>query len=106
MILDVLHYMDGSAQQNVLRKVRAALPRGGLMLLRIGDAAGGWRFRYGQWVDQVIMLLRGHAGVNTHCRSVAQWQELLGECGFEVQSMPMSGGTPFANVLLLAHADR
>jgi hypothetical protein len=36
----------------------------------------------------------------------AQWQELLGECGFEVQSMPMSEGTPFANVLLLAHADR
>jgi cyclopropane fatty-acyl-phospholipid synthase-like methyltransferase len=104
VILDVLHYMDEPAQQDVLNKVRAALPRGGLLLLRIGDAAGGWRFRYSQWVDKVIMLLRGHAWVNTHCRTVAQWQELLRACGFEARSVPMSTGTPFANVLLLAHA--
>jgi cyclopropane fatty-acyl-phospholipid synthase-like methyltransferase len=104
VILDVLHYMDESAQQEVLNKVRAALPRGGLLLLRIGDAAGGWRFRCSQWVDKVIMLLRGHAWVNTHCRTVAQWQELLRGCGFEARSVPMSEGTPFANVLLLAHA--
>ena len=61
VILDVLHYMDGMAQRDVLGKVRAALPPGGLLLLRVGDAAGGWRFRYSQWVDKVIMLLRGHA---------------------------------------------
>lgn len=104
VILDVLHYMDGPAQKDVLGKVRASLPSGGLLLLRIGDAAGGLRFRYSQWVDKVIMLLRGHAWVNTHCRSVAQWLELLHECGFEAKPMPMSQGTPFANVLLLAHA--
>jgi cyclopropane fatty-acyl-phospholipid synthase-like methyltransferase len=104
VILDVLHYMDAAAQRDVLNKVRAALPRGGLLLLRIGDAAGGWRFRYSQWVDKVIMLLRGHAWVHTHCRSVAQWQELLLGCGFDARAVPMSEGTPFANVLLLAHA--
>ena len=73
-------------------------------LLRIGDAAGGWRFRYSQWVDKAIMLLRGHAWVNTYCRSVPEWLALLRECGFEARTMPMSQGTPFANVLLLAHA--
>jgi cyclopropane fatty-acyl-phospholipid synthase-like methyltransferase len=104
VILDVLHYMDGSAQQEVLNKVRASLPRGGLLLLRIGDAAGGWRFRCSQWVDKVIMLLRGHAWVNTYCRSVPEWLALLREYGFEARTMPMSQGTPFANVLLLAHA--
>jgi cyclopropane fatty-acyl-phospholipid synthase-like methyltransferase len=104
VILDVLHYMDGPAQHTVLRKVHAALPQGGLLLLRIGDAAGGLRFRYSQWVDKVIMLLRGHAWVNTYCRSVTQWLELLRACGFEARAMPMSHGTPFANVLLLARA--
>jgi SAM-dependent methyltransferase len=104
VIFDVLHYMDGHAQREVLAKVRAALPRGGLLLLRIGDAAGGLRFRYSQWVDKVIMLLRGHSWVNTHCRTVAAWLELLQECGFEARTMPMSRGTLFANVLLLAHA--
>jgi SAM-dependent methyltransferase len=104
VILDVLHYMDGRAQQEVLGKVRASLPKGGLLLLRIGDAAGGLRFRYSQWVDKVIMLLRGHAWVTTYCRSVPEWLGLLRECGFDARPMPMSQGTPFANVLLLAHA--
>ncbi len=104
VILDVLHYMDAAAQRHVLHRVRAALPSGGLLLLRIGDAASGLRFRYSQWVDKLVMLLRGHAWVKTHCRSVPQWQELLRECAFDVRAMPMSQGTPFANVLLLAHA--
>lgn len=104
VVLDVLHYMDGPAQHDVLKRVRAALPQGGLLLLRIGDAAGGLRFRYSQGVDKLVMLLRGHAWVKTHCRSTAQWQDLLRQCGFEVQAMPMSQGTPFANVLLRAQA--
>jgi cyclopropane fatty-acyl-phospholipid synthase-like methyltransferase len=102
VILDVLHYMDETAQQAILRRVRAALRSGGVLLLRIGDAAGGLRFRYSQWVDKVVMLIRGHSLVTTHCRSVAQWRELLQDCGFEVEARPMSAGTPFANVLLVA----
>jgi hypothetical protein len=50
------------------------------------------------------MLLRGHAIVTQHCRSVAQWRALLRECGFDSEAKPMSHGTPFANVLLIAHA--
>jgi hypothetical protein len=50
-----------------------------------------------------VMLLRGHATVATHCRSAGQWSELLRGCGFEVQATPMSRGTRFANVLLIAH---
>jgi cyclopropane fatty-acyl-phospholipid synthase-like methyltransferase len=104
VILDVLHYMAEEDQIQVLRRVRAALPARGLLLLRIGDADAGLRFRYGQCVDKLVMLLRGHAWVTTRCRSVAQWSTLLRECGFDVSSAPMSRGTPFANVLMIAHA--
>jgi cyclopropane fatty-acyl-phospholipid synthase-like methyltransferase len=104
VILDVLHYMTKDDQLQVLKRVRAALPVRGLLLLRIGDADGGLRFRYSQWVDKLVMLLRGHS-VATHCRSIAQWHELLHECGFEVQTTPMSEGTRFANVLLIGHAN-
>jgi SAM-dependent methyltransferase len=104
VILDVLHYMSPQAQCEVLRRVRAALPPRGLLLLRVGDAGGGLRFRYGQWSDKLVMLLRGHAFVAQYCRSVAQWRELLLECGFDSEVRPMSQGTPFANVLLIAHA--
>jgi 2-polyprenyl-3-methyl-5-hydroxy-6-metoxy-1,4-benzoquinol methylase len=104
VILDVLHYMTEEEQVQVLRRVRAALPARGLLLLRIGDAGSGLRFRCSQWVDKLVMLFRGHSWVTMHCRSAAQWSALLGECGFDVSSAPMSRGTPFANVLLIAHA--
>jgi SAM-dependent methyltransferase len=104
VILDVLHYIGREEQLQVLKRVRAALPARGLLLLRIGDAAGGLRFRYSQWVDKLVMLFRGHATVATHCRSADQWRNLLSECGFDVQATPMSQGTRFANVLMIAHA--
>src|SRR5277367_6843082 len=83
VIFDVLHYLTPEAQLEVLRRVRAALPTRGLLLLRVGDAGGGLRFHYGQWSDQLVMLLRGHWLVTQHCRSVAQWRALLRECGFD-----------------------
>lgn len=104
VILDVLHYIGREEQLLVLKRVRAALPARGLLLLRIGDADGGLRFRYSQWVDKLVMLFRGHATVATHCRSADQWRNLLSECGFDVQTTPMSQGTRFANVLMIAHA--
>jgi len=96
--------MTRDEQRRLLERVRAALPARGLLLLRIGDASGGLRFRYSQWVDKTVMLFRGHSSVATHCRSAAQWRDLLVECGFEVQATPMSEGTRFANVLLIGHA--
>jgi SAM-dependent methyltransferase len=105
VILDVLHYMCPQSQIEVLQRVRAALPPRGLLLLRVGDAAGGLRFRYGQWSDRLVMFLRGHEIVTQYCRSVAQWRGLLRECGFDSEARPMSQGTPFANVLLIAHAN-
>ena len=88
----------------VLQRVRAALPPGGLLLLRVGDADGGLRFRFTRWVDRLIMLARGRGAVALHCRSIEQWRELLRECRFDSRAEPMSHGTPFANVLLIALA--
>ena len=104
VILDVLHYLTPQAQLELLLRVRAALPPRGLLLLRVGDAGGGLRFRCGQWSDGLVALLRRHALVAQHCRSIAQWRALLHECGFDSEAKPMSQGTPFANVLLIAHA--
>ncbi len=104
VILDVLHYMPEASQCDVLRRVRAALPPGGTLLLRVGDADAGLRFHLTRWSDRVIMLFRGHGLVRLHCRGVTGWRELLRECGFESRTEPMSQGTPFANVLLIARA--
>jgi len=104
VMLDVLHYVAAPSQRAVLQRVRAALPADGLLLLRVGNAGSGVRFRFGQCIDTAVMLARGHGFVPAHCRSVAQWRVLLRECGFESEAVPMSDGTLFANVLLIAHA--
>jgi cyclopropane fatty-acyl-phospholipid synthase-like methyltransferase len=104
VILDVLHYLAPRAQRDVLRRARAALPAGGLLLLRVSDAGSGLRYRITQWVDTVVMLLRGHWWATLHCRSVAEWQAILREMGFASEALPMSQGTLFANILLIAFA--
>lgn len=102
VILDVLHYISHAEQTDLLARVHAALPGGGKLLLRIGDAEGGARFRFGLWVDGVVALARGHGWVRFHSRSLGEWLVVLESLGFAVESMPMAEGTPFANTLLIA----
>lgn len=102
VILDVLHYIDLPAQQDVLRRCRDALSTEGVLLLRIGDAAAGLPFRISNWVDHLVTFARGHRLSRFTCRSMAQWCDALSASGFRVEAMPMSRGTPFANVLLVA----
>jgi SAM-dependent methyltransferase len=104
VLLDVLHYMPGASQRDVLQRVRAALPAGGVLLLRVGDADAGVRFRITCWSDRLILLSRGHGSLPLHCRGLGCWTRLLHECGFDSRPERMSEGTPFANVLLIAHA--
>jgi SAM-dependent methyltransferase len=102
VILDVLHYVDHAAQQALLARVRDALSPRGRLLLRVGDMASGRGFAVSQWVDRVVTMVRGHRVPPTWGRSVAEWSALLQRLGFVVQPLPMSEGTPFANVLLVA----
>ena len=102
VILDVLHYVDYAAQEDVLRRVKAALRPGGTLLLRVGDAAAGLPFRISNWVDAVVTFVRGHRLARLHCRPLSAWQQLLSGLGFAVEALPMHAGTPFANVLLIA----
>ena len=106
VILDVLHYVDFHAQDAVLARVRATLANGGLLLLRVADASPSWRFRMTVAVDRAAMALRGHRFERLWCRSLDEWKRRLAELGFDVRATPMSDGTPFANVLLVARYDR
>ncbi|WP_066261306.1 SAM-dependent methyltransferase [Hydrogenophaga flava] len=100
-ILDALHYFDHAQQTQVLQRIHAALPDGGLFLTRIGDASAGLPFHISNWVDHVVTFARGHRLPQLYCRSLADWTTLLTDVGFAVQSAPMSEGKPFANVMLV-----
>ena len=105
VILDVLHYVPYPAQQVVLQRVYTALASGGLLILRVGDAAGGLGFKVSNWVDYLVTLARGHGLSKLHCKPVSEWVSQLEKLGFKVETKPMSQGTPFSNVLLLARKD-
>jgi len=102
VILDVLHYVERHEQDEVLARVRAALGPRGTLLLRVGDAASRRRFAASQWVDRLVFFLRGCRARPTHGRAVSEWVAHLVGLGFTVSERPMSQGTPFANVLLVA----
>lgn len=102
VILDVLHYVDRHEQDAVLARARAALGDNGSLLLRVGDAASRRRFVTSQWVDRLVFLLRGCRARPQPGRAVVEWIAHLVALGFAVQALPMSQGTPFANVLLVA----
>jgi SAM-dependent methyltransferase len=102
VILDVLHYISVPEQTEVLARVRRSLPDHGVLLLRVGDAAARPRFLLSQWVDALVFWVRGHGLMPKSGRSLAEWVAQLESLGFVVHSQPMSQGTLFANVLLIA----
>jgi SAM-dependent methyltransferase len=102
VILDVLHYISVPEQDDVLTRVRRALPAGGRLLLRVGDASSRRGFLASQWADALITFVRGHRRMPHFGRTLVDWLATLDSLGFDVRSQPMSEGTPFANVLLIA----
>lgn len=102
VLLDVLHYISVPEQDEVLARVRRALSPQGVLLLRVGDATHRRRFLFSQWLDALVMLVRGRRALSLFGRTLPAWIAQLESLGFEVRSQPMGAGTPFANVLLVA----
>jgi len=105
VLLDVLHYVERDAQEALLVRVARSLAPRGRLLLRVGDMAHRRGYAASQWVDRLVARIRGHRVAPTYGRTLAEWDALLGRLGFRVRSVPMSRGTPFANVLLIADLD-
>lgn len=103
VILDVLHFMDYDSQKRVLDRAHAALAAGGVLLMRVADAEGGVKFTVGKYFDQTVLLARARRSPKLWYRSAREWLSLLAAGGFQTDAVPMSAGTPFANVMLIAH---
>jgi SAM-dependent methyltransferase len=104
VMLDVLHYLEAPAQESLLERVRAALEPGGVLLLRVADARPSWRLSATLAADRLTAWIRGRGGGRIHVRPLDEWRNLLERHGLRVGAVPMSAGTPFANVLLEARA--
>jgi 2-polyprenyl-3-methyl-5-hydroxy-6-metoxy-1,4-benzoquinol methylase len=106
VLLDVLHYLDRAAQDDVLRRAKEALAEGGLLLVRVADRSQGARYALTVAADRLATAMRGNVLLRYHHRTLAEWDAALAALGFDVEHVSMSAGTPFANVLLVARYDR
>lgn len=102
VILDVLHYIDYHAQDNVLRKVKQALPPNGRLILRVGNAAGGMWFKASYWYDRMIWFFRVGKDNPLYCRTLDEWIAALGKLGLSTRQIDLGKGVSLANTMLLA----
>ena len=103
-LLDVAHYLPVPVQDELLARIRAALPPGGRLFVREADAAAGAGFLAVRAAERLAAIGRGDGFRRFAYRSTAEWSRRLEAAGFSVATAPMSGGTPFANVLMEARA--
>ena len=104
-LLDVLHYLEPAAQEELLSRVARVLRPGGVLVIRDADAGAGWRFVAVRIAERLASVLRGAPLQTLHYRSEQEWSALLRMAGLSVSSRPMGDGTPFANVLLVGRKD-
>jgi len=103
-LLDVLHYLAPEEQERLLDRAAAALAPGGVLVVREADAAAGSAFARTRAAERLAAILRGDLRQRLAFRSAAQWTASLEARDLAVRAVPMSRGTPFANVLLEARA--
>lgn len=102
MLLDVLHYLPRPVQRSLLGMSAAALSPGGRIIIREADRDAGWRFQAMRTAERLRAWFRGDFGQRFEYRSARELVEILKRCDLAVDTKPMGGGTPFANVLIVA----
>lgn len=101
VLLDMLHYLPHHSQEQVLERAARALSPRGQIVMRVCDPQRTFRAAVTVLSDRLAALLRGERWRTYHLRTIPEWTALLDSLGLSTSSMPMSQGTPFANVLLI-----
>src|SRR5258706_4369659 len=83
-LLDVAHYLPGHVQDDLLTRVRAALPTGGRLFVREADAAAGAGFLAVRAAERLAAIRDGHGLRRFAYRTVAQLRARLEASGFSV----------------------
>jgi SAM-dependent methyltransferase len=102
VILDVLHYVARREQEDVLFRVAECLGNSGRLILRVADSQAGARSVFTYLGDRAGTLLRGELWPRHIHRPIGEWSKMLERLDFSVSTHPMSKGTPFSNILLIA----
>ena len=100
LAIDVLHYLPAADQEAVL--VRAAQSASRRVLVRELDPDRGWRSALTRIQEAVTTTFGYNAGERLVYLPISTLEKTLVAQGFRTRVEPAWGGTPFANVLVVA----
>jgi 2-polyprenyl-3-methyl-5-hydroxy-6-metoxy-1,4-benzoquinol methylase len=98
VMLDLLHYFTGDEQRRILANAAAAVPPGGMIIVRDAIDDGSWRYRatfFAESFARLIFWLKAE-------RLNFPKRETLHVPGFANELRPLWGRTPFNNYLFVA----
>ena len=102
VVLDVLHYLETSEQERVLRDLADRVASGGRMLLRTALREKSWRYTATLLEEIVVRATGWIRGGNCQFPSFDEMSRPLREAGLVVSLRPMWGKTPFNSYLVEA----
>lgn len=84
LLFDVLHYLEHSAQREVVQRLARSLRAGGRLLIREMDGRAGWASRIGQWFETVATKSGYNRARQALCfQPIRALTDQLGSLGFE-----------------------
>lgn len=102
VILDILQFFTGPEQDLLLREAARRVGSGGKLIIRSGLRDESWRFRatvMGDWLARWTFWMKA---MPVAYPTGEQFQQVLGDAGLQVNILPLWGGTPFNNHLIVA----
>lgn len=103
LLIDVLHYMDKGAQDDLLRTAASLVRPNGRLIIREATTGLGWRSALTIGVENISRFVRLNVGDRILIRDVEEEiVPILEGLSMTCEVRPCFAGTPFANVLLVA----
>lgn len=105
-LIDVLHYLPESLQQNALANAAARVAPGGMLVIRNVLRDASWRFRITVAEERFLAVLGWMRFATGHFPRREDIEAPLAALGFDVRIEPLWGRTPFNSYLIVARRTR
>ena len=102
LLFDVLHLLTRDAQDRLIGSIAAAMPAGGVLIVREADAEAGWKFRMVRAGNRFNAFWQGRFRRPFCFDSVTGWNARFARAGFVVEAVTRHDSGLFGNVLLQA----
>lgn len=102
VIFDVLHYLSAHDQRALLQKLTQHIPAGGLCIIRTTPRDSSWRFKLTVLEEKLLHAFSWMKAPTLCFPTIDSVRSTLTEVGFDTETKPLWGNTPFNSYLFVA----